>query len=94
VVEATGAEVDLNCAHGRMEEPLALDADGAFRAAGYWVREGGPLPAGPENRRPAVYSGTTDGRSLTFRIAVTGLAQDLGPFTVVLGDPARPSKCD
>jgi len=94
IVEAGGAEVDLPCAHGRIEEPLALDGDGAFRGRGYWVSEGGPLPAGPENRRPAEYSGTTDGRRLTFRMAVSDPAQELGPFTVVLGDPARPSKCD
>lgn len=92
-VGAKGAEVELNCAHGGIEEPLTLDESGAFRARGYWVREGGPS-MDPEDRRPAVYSGSLEGRTLTLRVSVEDPKRELGPFTLVLGEPARLSKCD
>jgi hypothetical protein len=93
VVDATGAAADFNCSHGRIEEPLVVEEDGAFRARGYWVREGGPQQE-TEDRRPATYSGTSDGRTLTLRVKVTDPARDLGPFTLVLGEPAVLHKCD
>jgi hypothetical protein len=88
-----GAEVEFNCSHGAIEEPLSLDEGHAFRARGYWVREGGPtMPE--EDRRPAVYSGKLDGKTLTLRVAVEDPKRELGPFTLVLGEPARLVKCD
>lgn len=93
-VGATGAEVELNCAHGAIEEPLVLDESGAFRARGYWVREGGPTLPDPEDRRPAVYSGSLEGPTLTLRVSVEDPKREQGPFTLVLGEPARLNKCD
>jgi hypothetical protein len=93
VVEVKGAAADFNCSHGRIEEPLVLEEDGAFRARGYWVREGGPQPE-TEDRRPAVYSGTSDGHTLTLRVSVNDPARELGPFTLVLGETAVLHKCD
>lgn len=93
VVDEKGAEAEFNCSHGRIEEPLVLQEDGGFHARGYWVREGGPQPE-TEDRRPATYSGTGDGRTLTLRVTVDDPARDLGPFTLVLGETAVLHKCD
>jgi hypothetical protein len=93
VVDTKGAAADFNCSHGRIEEPLVLQKDGSFRAQGYWVREGGPQQE-IEDRRPATYSGTSDGHKLALRVKVTDPPRDLGPFTLVLGEPAVLHKCD
>lgn len=93
VVDATGASAEFNCSHGRIEEPLVLQDDDGFSAAGYWVREGGPQPD-IEDRRPATYSGRSDGHTLTLRVKVIDPPRDLGPFTLVLGENAVLHKCD
>ena len=38
-VTSTGARIELDCAHGTIDAPLSLDADGAFDAPGRLVRE-------------------------------------------------------
>jgi hypothetical protein len=93
VVGPEGVQVELNCSHGTVEGPLALDAKGTFRVRGYWVREGGPtLP--DEDRRPAVYSGRLKGKTLTLLVEVEDPKQEAGPFSLVLGEPPKLFKCD
>ena len=93
VVDAKGAQAEFNCSHGAVEEAVVLKDGGSFQASGYWVREGGPTPE-HEDRRPATYSGTSDGHKLTLRVTVADPHRDLGPFTLVLGEPAVLHKCD
>ena len=38
-VTASGARIELDCAHGTIEAPLALDAEGGFDLPGTLVRE-------------------------------------------------------
>lgn len=93
-VAAEEAQVEFDCAHGRIDGPLALDGDGRFRQGGTFVQEhGGPVTEGPEDRQPAVYSGVSDGRRLIFFLTLTDQAQTLGPFTVLYGAPPRLFKC-
>jgi hypothetical protein len=44
VVNDNGAEVDYDCAHGRINQPIVLDKNGKFNLAGTYVTEhGGPV---------------------------------------------------
>jgi hypothetical protein len=92
LVHATGAEVDLDCARGEITVPLRLDAGGAFRLPGYYVREVGPL-LDPENRQPVLWSGTTDGQRLTLSFTFEGGGGGDGPFTAFAGAPAQVQQC-
>lgn len=92
LVVADGAVVDLDCAHGKITEPLRLDADGAFHLPGYFVRDVGPAED-PEDRRPATYSGSYDGRRLTLAFTAVGGGESEGPFTAFPGAPAQLREC-
>ena len=94
---AQGATLEFDCAFGRIEAPLVLDAEGRFSVIGTVTPEtGGPLQSGQAQPRPqrARYDGWTDGRDL--RLTVTVLAEpewQLGPFTLRLGYRATLEKC-
>lgn len=91
-VDALGADFELDCAHGRMESPLRLDAEGRFEVEGFYVREGGPTREMPP-QLPAAFVGSIDGVRLTFSITLRDTDQTIGPFTVVRAQPARLVKC-
>jgi hypothetical protein len=91
VVRATGAEVDLDCAHGEITVPLRLGPDGRFSLPGYYVRDVGPT-FDPENREPATYFGSSDGRRLTLSFALENGDSD-GPFTAFPGGPLLVQQC-
>jgi hypothetical protein len=93
-VTAGGAAVEFDCAHGTLDEPLLLDEQGRFRVKGRYTRErGGPVRKGEEeDTRPASYSGSSDGRTLTLSLTPEG-AETLGPFELERGRPARLVKC-
>lgn len=90
-VRATGAAVELDCAHGEITVPLRVGADGAFRFPGYYVRDVGPA-FDPEQRRPTTYFGGSAGPRLDLSFTLdTG--ETAGPFTATLGGTAEVVKC-
>ena len=91
-VGPAGAAVDLDCAHGEITVPMRLDPDGGYSLPGYYVRDVGPAEV-PENRRPATYSGRSDGRSLTLSFILAGGEESGGPFTAFPGAPAQVQEC-
>ena len=90
-----GAQLDYDCAHGTISEPLKTDSQGRFSAKGFHFRErGGPQREGDEVKgEPVVYSGTTDGKTATFTITNSATDEVLGTFTLTLGKVARITKC-
>lgn len=58
-----GAQVDFDCAHGSIDEPLTLDSDGRFGAKGSYAPEGpGPQREDQSGQgRPARYAGRVQG---------------------------------
>jgi hypothetical protein len=92
-VTAGGAELELPCAHGRIEEPLVVPANGRFEWKGTFVQErGGPTPEGGHPAVAAVYSGTLDGETLVLSVrAGSTLALDSVRFT--RGRSVRIVKC-
>jgi hypothetical protein len=87
-----GAKVELDGAHGSIDGPLSLDAEGRFEANGTLVRERpGPTRAGGEGAgaEPARYRGTIAGETLTLDLTLTRSGTAIGPLQAKRGAPAR-----
>lgn len=93
-IAAGGASLELDCAHGAVEGPIRLDGEGRFDVPGTYVQErGGPVREGQEDSRPARYTGSVEGKTMTLTIAVGDGGETLGPFELVHGRSARLTKC-
>lgn len=85
--------IEFDCAHGSLDEPLALDASGRFDVKGRLVAEGGPVRKDEtENARPARYRGESDERRMSLEVTLEG-GESAGTFTLTKGGPARLVKC-
>jgi hypothetical protein len=84
-----------DCANGSIDQPFTVDADGRFDLTGtHAVESPGPVRAGDEPvRHPARYTGSTDGKVLTFTVTLTDSNQTFGPFTLALNAPGRVVRC-
>jgi hypothetical protein len=94
-VGAAEARLELDCAHGTIDEPLRLDGDGRFDAGGVFVPErGGPVrPDEVPDLRPARYRGSIEGRRMRLEIALVDGAGSLGAYQLALGWTPRLFKC-
>ena len=95
-VTASGARVELDCAHGTIDAPLALDPEGGFDLPGTLVRERpGPVRMDEEEKPgvPVRYSGRLEGETLTLRIAQPNAPRPTRPLTAERGKSPRLRKC-
>ena len=93
-VTADGATDRLFCAHGAVDQPILYDLSGRFDVGGWQVREGGPDPIDDTPfRKPARYTGWTDGQTIMLWVAVEGSSQSLGPFKLVRGQTSSLGPC-
>lgn len=94
-VTEEGAQIEYDCAHGTISEPLRIDSQGKFSAKGTHVREqGGPQRLGAEEKgEPVIYSGTTDGKTATVTVTSSVTDEVIGTFTLSLGKRSRIVKC-
>jgi len=94
-VTAAGVQFEFGCAHGSVDGTVPVDSSGAFSATGVYVMEHPIEPAQGDtaDTHPAVYSGTTDGKTTTLIVVVTDSGTKLGPFTLTLGAQAKVVKC-
>ncbi len=89
-VHDQGATIEFACAHGTLDAPLELSAQGRFDVPGRFIREGGPEREG-ETGQAVRYAGKSDGKELTLEIVFPN--ERGGPFTLVLGSRTRLVKC-
>jgi hypothetical protein len=94
-VTGAGATYELDCAHGTVAGPIALDAAGHFTAHGTYVQEhGGPTSAEETpNSQAVTYTGTVQGDQLSLVITDSASGTELGKFALGLGTPGRVLKC-
>jgi hypothetical protein len=94
-VTETGATIDYDCAHGRITERITLDSDGNFKVKGLHVREHpGPVRIGEDTTgQAAVYTGTSDGKTLTLTVKLVGTDEIVGTYTLTHGKMGRVRKC-
>jgi hypothetical protein len=94
-VTESGAEIEYDCAHGTISQPIELDSEGRFDVKGSYVSErGGPVRRDAEPRnRPARYTGTINGKTMTLTVTLIDKEQSMGTYTLAQGDAGRIRKC-
>ena len=91
-VSSTGAEVNFDCAHGTLDEPMKVDSSGNFDVKGSFTAEGGPTPL-IEQSRPARYRGRLQGSALTLSVLLTDKNETAGGYSLSQGARPRLTKC-
>lgn len=94
-VSGGGALLEFDCARGRIEGRVTLDAEGRFRANGEFAREGfGPRDEDQVAKgMPALYTGEVKGESMTLTVTLSGTGEEVGTYTLTRGSRARLWKC-
>jgi hypothetical protein len=93
-VTSSGAVLDYDCAHGTIDQPIVLDAQGRFDVTGVHVFErGGPILDQPEDKHPARYTGSSNGTTLTLIVTITDRNEVVGTYKLTYGQQGRVMKC-
>jgi hypothetical protein len=98
-VNEGGAEFEFDCAHGTVDGPIELDADGRFDVAGSFVHEGGPasVPVGgggqSQKSLTARYRGRVQGDRMTLSVTVAQTGGGIDALTLTRGQPPSLEKC-
>jgi len=90
VVEG-GADIEFECAAGRIEGPIRIDSHGAFDVAGTWTAEG-PGPTRDEGSATAVrYRGQVKGDTMT--LTVRSATAEIGTYALTRDRQSILRKC-
>jgi hypothetical protein len=93
-VTRDGARIELDCAHGTMDQAPRADAKGAFKVKGTFVPErSGPTQDDKAPAPKAVYSGTIKDDTMTLRIVVDGHESDALTYELTRGQRGNIRKC-
>jgi hypothetical protein len=95
-VTEQGAEIEYDCAHGTVSEPIRLDEDGKFSVKGTHLRNRpGPVRLGKSQSTPeaAVYTGTVRDQTMTLEVTLTAKSENIGNFTLTRGREGRLRRC-
>lgn len=94
-VTGDGAQLDFDCAHATINQPLTLDGGGNFDVKGFYVQEhGGPVRSDEDQSgQPARFKGRVAGKTLTLTVTLDSSAQSIGTFTLEHGKYPRIVKC-
>ena len=94
-VTADGAQLDFDCAHAIINQPLKLNSNGSFDVQGRYVKEhGGPVRSDEDQSgQPARFKGQLTGKTMTLTITLDNSSETVGPFTLELGKYSRIFKC-
>ena len=92
---ADSTHLELDCAHGDIAAPIAIDSGGRFNVIGTFTREhGGPVRGEePPDTHPAGYSGLVSDDRMTLAIRLTDSAETIGTFALKRGTLGRVVKC-
>jgi len=94
-VTESGADIEFDCAHGAIVQPIVLDGKGGFDLKGKFAPEhAGPIRRDQEdNSRSVRYVGKVKGEELTLTISDLNTKESLGDFTLTHGSDGRLMKC-
>ena len=92
-VGTKSATIEYDCASGVINGPLVVDTKGAFNLHGtHTMERGGPVRADAQpNARPATYTGSIKGNTMTLTVKLKG--SDDETFTLEKGKPGELVKC-
>lgn len=90
-----GAQIEFDCAHSTMDEPVVLDHHGRFEVKGKFTREhGGPVRSErAPNSSPVRYIGQVEGQTMTLTIRHDETGESFGDYTLTQGSQGRLMKC-
>lgn len=91
IVSEQSAHVHIACTKGDISGAMLLDADGRFAEDGTYNVDAYPVDRGILH--PARFTGTTDGRVLSFVVRLTDTGQTLGPAVVAFGVEPKMRNC-
>lgn len=85
IATAAGADLEYDCATGRISEPIRSDRSGHFSVIGeHYPGHGGPIRVDEEQvKRPARYDGTVHGDIMTLTVTLTDSNDVIGSFRLV-----------
>ena len=94
-VTDSGADIEYDCAHSTVDEPIVLDSEGNFDVKGkYSPQHGGPIRKDEESNDFIVnYSGHASGKELSLTITNPDKKETIGTFTLSQGSEGRVMKC-
>jgi hypothetical protein len=93
-VTDTGAQINYDCAHGRISEKIVPDSDGAFEVKGFHTPEHpGPTREGEDNEQPAIYRGSIHEDTMTLAVRLSGHDEPVGTFELTRGSAGKIRKC-
>ena len=92
-VSAKGAEVEFDCAHGQIPQPIKLDKHGDFEVTGTFTAEhGGPVRRDEKTASaPARYSGHVDGDTMSLTVSLD--KRQVGSYTLTRGSQGHITRC-
>ena len=92
-VGTKSAKIEYDCAHGMIEGPLEVDANGKFNLRGTHTPErGGPVRSDDSPRSlPATYVGSISGDKMTLTLKLSDTEDET--FTLTKGKEANLFKC-
>ena len=92
-VAEKSASIEYDCAHGSIEGPLVIDANGRFSLRGTHTPErGGPISADEQQQsHPANYVGSISGNKMTLTLKLKGAEDET--FTLEKGKQGDLFKC-
>jgi hypothetical protein len=92
-VAEKSASIEYDCAHGLIDGPLVVDANGRFSLRGTHTPErGGPIHAdGQQQSHPANYLGSISGNKMTLTLKLKGAEDET--FTLEKGKQGDLFKC-
>lgn len=94
---AQGAELEFDCAHGIVLEPIKANAKGEFAVRGIYTPEhGGPIQRdNPPRDLPATYKGSIEGDTMRLQVILADKDKDQAPepFTLTRGKTGRLVRC-
>lgn len=95
VATGAGAELEYDCASGRIGVAVRPDGSGRFSVAGsHFPGHGGPIRFGEILvERPARFDGNVRGDTMTLTVTLTDTNEALGTFTLVRGASPHVFKC-
>jgi hypothetical protein len=94
-VTDSGADIEFDCAHGSIDQPIVLDSRGTFNVKGkYTPQHGGPIQRDEENNDRLVrYVGLVKDQEMTLTISNDNLKETIGSFTLTHGSEGKVMKC-
>jgi hypothetical protein len=91
---ASGAEIEFDCATGTIAGPLKVDSQGKFQADGTYQREhGGPVKKDENGAAVAKYSGTITGDTMHLDVFLTQSKESVGSYELTRGQAGKVFKC-